>query len=184
MASVCGGNQVRSTKTSVSCLQSSMVVGVSWSGAAWVLLALGSYSSLREPRMPTCLKQSMIPFLRRLGHRAANLHSHTSCTLTTLHCSKVNFFQCCHIKGIIKYLQKCEGCTHFCEILYLNNLRPQELGQCFCFNSLRDFLCLLFRRLLRGSTYAVEPGGTVLKLSTNLVPWESDKCNTTSDDKN
>ncbi len=37
MSSVCGGNQVRSTKTSVSCLQSSMVVGVSWSGAAWVL---------------------------------------------------------------------------------------------------------------------------------------------------
>ncbi len=29
-----GVNQVRSTKTSVSCLQSSMVVGVSWSGAA------------------------------------------------------------------------------------------------------------------------------------------------------
>ncbi len=27
-------NQVRSTKTSASCLQSSMVVGVSWSGAA------------------------------------------------------------------------------------------------------------------------------------------------------
>ncbi len=41
------GQQVRSTKTSVSCLQSSMVVGVSWSGAAWVLPALGSYSSLR-----------------------------------------------------------------------------------------------------------------------------------------
>ncbi len=32
--SVCGGNQVRSTKTSVSCLQSNMVVRVSWSGAA------------------------------------------------------------------------------------------------------------------------------------------------------
>ncbi len=53
-SSVCGGNRVRSTKTSVSCLQSSMVVGVSWSGAAWVLPALGSYSSLREPWMPTC----------------------------------------------------------------------------------------------------------------------------------
>ncbi len=51
---VCGSNQVRSTKTSVSCLQSSMVVGVSWSGAAWLLLELGSYSSLREPWMPTC----------------------------------------------------------------------------------------------------------------------------------
>ncbi len=54
VSSVCGGNQVRSTKTGVSCLQSSMVVGVSWSGAAWVLLALGSHSSLREPWMPTC----------------------------------------------------------------------------------------------------------------------------------
>ncbi len=54
VSSVCGGNQVRSTKTSVSCLQSSMVVRVSWSGAAWVLLALGSYSSLREPWTPTC----------------------------------------------------------------------------------------------------------------------------------
>ncbi len=54
VSSVCGGNQVRRTKTSVSCLQSSMVVGVSWSGAAWVLPALGSYSSLREPWMPTC----------------------------------------------------------------------------------------------------------------------------------
>ncbi len=54
VSSVCGGNQVRSTKTSVSCLQSSMVVGVSWSGAAWVLPALGSYSSFREPWMPTC----------------------------------------------------------------------------------------------------------------------------------
>ncbi len=54
VSSVCGGNMVRSTKTSVSCLQSSMLVGVSWSGAAWVLPALGSYSSLREPWMPTC----------------------------------------------------------------------------------------------------------------------------------
>ncbi len=34
VSSVCGGNQVMSTKTSLSCLQSSMVVGVSWSGAA------------------------------------------------------------------------------------------------------------------------------------------------------
>ncbi len=51
---MCGGNQVRSTKTSVSCLQSSMVVGVSWSGAAWGLPALGSYSSLRETWMRTC----------------------------------------------------------------------------------------------------------------------------------
>ncbi len=31
--------------------QSGMVVRVSWSGAAWVLPALGSYSSLREPRI-------------------------------------------------------------------------------------------------------------------------------------
>ncbi len=54
VSSVCGSNQVRSTKTSVSCLQSSIVMGVSWSGAARVLPALGSYSSLREPLIPTC----------------------------------------------------------------------------------------------------------------------------------
>ncbi len=54
VSSVCGGKQVMSTKTSVSCLQSNMVVGVLWSGAAWVLPALGSYRSLREPWMPTC----------------------------------------------------------------------------------------------------------------------------------
>ncbi len=51
---VWGRQPSEGTKTSVSCLQSSMVVGVSWSGAAWVLAALGSYSSLREPWMPTC----------------------------------------------------------------------------------------------------------------------------------
>ncbi len=28
----------------------------------------------------------------------ANLHCYTSCSLTTLHCSKVSFFQCCHMK--------------------------------------------------------------------------------------
>ncbi len=26
------------------------------------------------------------------------LHCYTSCTLTTLHCSKVTFIQCCHMK--------------------------------------------------------------------------------------
>ncbi len=33
VSSVCGGNQVRITKTSLSCLQSSMLVGVSRFGA-------------------------------------------------------------------------------------------------------------------------------------------------------
>ena len=53
-SSICGGNQERSTKISVSCLQSSMVVGMSWSGAAWVLQVLDSYISLRETWTPTC----------------------------------------------------------------------------------------------------------------------------------
>ncbi len=29
---------------------------------------------------------------------AASLHCYTSCTLTNLHCSKVSFLQCCHMK--------------------------------------------------------------------------------------
>ena len=44
----------RSTKISVSCLQSTMVVGMSWSKAAWVLQVLESYISLRETSTPTC----------------------------------------------------------------------------------------------------------------------------------
>ncbi len=49
----------------------------------------------------------------------ANLHCYTSCTLTTLHCRKVVFLQCCHMKRYNKYLQKCEGRTHFCEIIHM-----------------------------------------------------------------
>ncbi len=33
--------------------------------------------------------------------------------------AKCNFFSVVTWKDIIKYLQKCEGCTHFCEILYV-----------------------------------------------------------------
>ena len=51
-SSMCGSDQLRSTKISVSCLQSSMVVGMSWSGAAWELQVLESYISLRETWTP------------------------------------------------------------------------------------------------------------------------------------
>ncbi len=50
----------------------------------------------------------------------ANVHCYTSCTLTT-YCSKVSFLQCCHMKYIIKYLQKCEGCAHFLRYCYVYN---------------------------------------------------------------
>ncbi len=33
--------------------------------------------------------------------------------------AKCHFFSVVTWKDIIKYLQKCEGCTHFCEILYI-----------------------------------------------------------------
>ncbi len=41
--------------------------------------------------------------------RAANLHCYTSCTLTTLHCSKVLFLQCCHMKRYNKIFTKVWG---------------------------------------------------------------------------
>ena len=53
-SSMCVGDQVRNTKIRVSCLQSSMVVGMSWSRAALVLQVLESYISLRETWTPTC----------------------------------------------------------------------------------------------------------------------------------
>ncbi len=49
----------------------------------------------------------------------SNLHCYTSFTLTSSHCRRVSFLQCCHMKRYNKYLQKFEGCTHFCEILYI-----------------------------------------------------------------
>ncbi len=33
--------------------------------------------------------------------------------------AKCHFFSVVTLKDKIKYLQKCEGCTHFCEILYI-----------------------------------------------------------------
>ncbi len=39
----------------------------------------------------------------------ANLHCYTSCTLTTLHCSKVSFLQCCHVKKYNKISTKMWG---------------------------------------------------------------------------
>ncbi len=39
----------------------------------------------------------------------ANLHCYTSCTLTTLHCSKVSFLQCCHMKRYNKIFTKMWG---------------------------------------------------------------------------
>ncbi len=233
-----GSKQVRSTKTSVSCLKSSMVVGVSWSGAAWVLLtctvtywsragsppfgdwAAGQYSNmitttalLKKLRVKVMDWPSMSPDLKPIehlwgilkqkveerkvsnihqlcdvimeewkrtpvvtcealvnsmpkrvkavlenngGHRKywhfgpnlqifawgvltfvassldikgcvlsyfvgkANLNCYTSCTLTTLHYSKVSFLQRYNkiYIYIINIYIKCEGCTHFCEILY------------------------------------------------------------------
>ncbi len=38
-----------------------------------------------------------------------NLHCYTSCTLTTLHCSKVLFLQCCHMKKYNKIFTKMWG---------------------------------------------------------------------------
>ncbi len=42
----------------------------------------------------------------RYFEETANLHCYTSCTLTTLHCSKVSFLQCCHIKIYNKIFTK------------------------------------------------------------------------------
>ncbi len=45
----------------------------------------------------------------------ANLHCYTSCTLTTLHCSKVSFLQCCHMKRYNKIFTKMWG---VCSLLW------------------------------------------------------------------
>ncbi len=44
--------------------------------------------------------------LRSCFEETANVHCYTSCTLTTLHCSKVSFLQCCHMKRYNKIFIK------------------------------------------------------------------------------
>ncbi len=39
----------------------------------------------------------------------ANVHCYTSCTLTTLHCSRVSFLQCCHMKKYNKIFTQMWG---------------------------------------------------------------------------
>ncbi len=72
----------------------------------------------------------------------ANLHCYTSCTLTTLHCSRVSFLQCCHMKSqqIImlhktnkkkKILVNCWPSGKYVNLLYMYSI----LGRgSFCFN--------------------------------------------------
>ncbi len=43
------------------------------------------------------------------SERTANLHCNTSFTRTTLHCSKVSFLQCCHMKRYNKIFTKMRG---------------------------------------------------------------------------
>ncbi len=50
VSSMSGDALVRSTKKIEPCLQSNTVVVASWSGAAWLLLVLGSCGSLRIPK--------------------------------------------------------------------------------------------------------------------------------------
>ncbi len=54
--------------------------------------------------------------------------------------AKCQFFSVVTWKYIIKYLHKCEGCTHFCEILYIKKsilTLPSfrmAVGRCFLFH--------------------------------------------------
>ncbi len=83
------------------------------------------------------LKQSMIPSLRRLGRRAVFQHNDPQIytVIQAEHSllyivAKCNYFSVVTWKDTIKYLQKCEGCTHFCEILYMWNWITKPVRSC------------------------------------------------------
>ena len=60
-SSICGSDQVRSTKISVSFLQSSMVMGMSWSKAAWVLLFHWGKHELQHVLWNTAAEHDPLP---------------------------------------------------------------------------------------------------------------------------
>ncbi len=59
----------------------------------------------------------------------ANLHCYTSCTLTTLHCSKVSFLKCCHMKRYNKIFTKMWGVYSLLWDTVCCRLEPQT-SQC------------------------------------------------------
>ena len=74
-SSICGGDQVSSTKISVSCLQSSMVVvGMPWSKCCMSAAGVGELyfveGNMNSNMYCEILQQSMIPSLQKLGRRA------------------------------------------------------------------------------------------------------------------
>ena len=89
---MCGGDQKRNTKISVSCLQLSMVVGMSWSkccmGAAGVGELYFIEGNMNSNMYWEILQQSMIPSHQKLGRRAVFQHDndpkHTSKTTIAL----------------------------------------------------------------------------------------------------
>ncbi len=68
-----------------------------------------------------------------------DVHRYTSCTLTTLHCSKVSFLQCCHMKRYNKIFTKMWRCTHFCEILYMISTKTISSTAFFSLIIMRHF---------------------------------------------
>ncbi len=73
-----------------------------------VLLYLIMWQHWRNNTLLQCKKRGVLTFvasgldingcLLSYFEGTANLHCYTSCTLTTLHCSKVSFLQCWHMK--------------------------------------------------------------------------------------
>ncbi len=70
-----------------------------------------------------------------------NLHRYTSCTLNTLHCSKVSFLQCCHMKRYNQIFKKMWGVysSPFQESLQILQI-PSSLTVLLLFSSPTHFL--------------------------------------------
>ena len=91
-SNMCGGDQERSTNISVSCLQSSMGVGISWSKGCMSAAGVGELyfieGNMNSNMYCEILQQSMIPSLQKLGSRAVFQHDndpkHTSKTTIAL----------------------------------------------------------------------------------------------------
>ncbi len=60
----------------------------------------------------------------------ANLHCYTSCTLTILHCSKVSFLQCCHMKIYNKIFTKMFIITRDFNKADLRRIAPKFFQDC------------------------------------------------------
>ncbi len=107
-----------------------------------------------------------------------NLHCYTSCTLTTLHCSKVSFLQCCHMKRYNKIFTKMWGVYSL-----LWDIASIHIYGCTCMNGHVTcvFGCVVWMEIVSETQWKCQCGRTLLYTENTVLKQKRTSVNKTSE---